>query len=363
MAGFVVSSDDLAKLDTALRTTLAPFDLASLDQWRDAVNRQLRALLRADAASFMLPECGGPLLRSDGLDSAVLAAYAERYGALDTGLRVRRRQLGLEVWTRAMLWTRAETRRSEYFADFVTPHRLHDAVGISFDLPGGAFAGVSFHHRSRGGTRFGARGLAILRLLRPAIKTAVAMHRMFVRRRGDLSCALDTLTEGVLLADLRGQVLHVNPSLGRILSADPERERVRRAIEQVRRSVGWRMRRLAVPAGLAEGPLATVVRTAATSYHVRGVYLGPTALPPHQVVLVVAERLTPEPPSREMLTRRYSLTSREAEIAIAVAEGKSNAEIATALVISPHTARHHVERVLAKLGVHSRAAVGPALQR
>jgi DNA-binding NarL/FixJ family response regulator len=50
-----------------------------------------------------------------------------------------------------------------------------------------------------------------------------------------------------------------------------------------------------------------------------------------------------------------ALTDREREIALLVAEGLSNDEIADRLVISPATARTHVSRAMVKLGARDRA--------
>jgi DNA-binding NarL/FixJ family response regulator len=49
------------------------------------------------------------------------------------------------------------------------------------------------------------------------------------------------------------------------------------------------------------------------------------------------------------------LTPREREVARLAARGPGNREIARALIITEGTARVHVEHVLAKLGLHSRA--------
>lgn len=49
------------------------------------------------------------------------------------------------------------------------------------------------------------------------------------------------------------------------------------------------------------------------------------------------------------------LTEREVEVLLLVGKGLSNDEIAEALVISPHTAKTHVNRVMTKLDAHDRA--------
>jgi DNA-binding CsgD family transcriptional regulator len=62
-------------------------------------------------------------------------------------------------------------------------------------------------------------------------------------------------------------------------------------------------------------------------------------------------------------TRRAELSAREREVLRLVAQGRTNAEIAAALVLSEHTVHRHVANVLAKLGCSKRAeAVAVALE-
>src|SRR6202011_6386451 len=52
-----------------------------------------------------------------------------------------------------------------------------------------------------------------------------------------------------------------------------------------------------------------------------------------------------------------SLTRREREVAILVAQGLTNREIATRLFISERTAESHVEQIRGKLGFHTRTQI------
>src|ERR671928_1653572 len=72
---------------------------------------------------------------------------------------------------------------------------------------------------------------------------------------------------------------------------------------------------------------------------------------PLALVVLVLERVPSEAELSGRLIERYGLTPREAAVARLLAHRHSTAEIARALGISVHTARHHTESVLAKLGV------------
>jgi DNA-binding NarL/FixJ family response regulator len=83
----------------------------------------------------------------------------------------------------------------------------------------------------------------------------------------------------------------------------------------------------------------------------------------HHLVDAIAVSPPPvagDPPERQLPD---SLTQREAEVLELIAEGLSNAEIATLLVVSEATVKSHVNHLLAKIGARDRAqAVGYAFR-
>jgi DNA-binding NarL/FixJ family response regulator len=91
---------------------------------------------------------------------------------------------------------------------------------------------------------------------------------------------------------------------------------------------------------------------------VRAVRDGEALLSPGATRALIAKYLTIEPlrpGSRIDAARLEELTPREREVLVLVARGHSNREIADGLVISPHTAKTHVNNVMAKLHARDRA--------
>ena len=91
---------------------------------------------------------------------------------------------------------------------------------------------------------------------------------------------------------------------------------------------------------------------------VRRVASGEATLSPTVTRQLIAHVAAPPEPARhrplELLGR---LSEREREVAVAVGQGKSNAEIATELFMSVATVKAHVSRLLTKLDLNNRVQI------
>jgi DNA-binding NarL/FixJ family response regulator len=97
-----------------------------------------------------------------------------------------------------------------------------------------------------------------------------------------------------------------------------------------------------------ESPLAELISTA------RAIHRGETLIPPRMLGALLARLIRRRREQGDATRRIGRLTRREKQVLAQLAEGADNDAIAQTLVISPETARTHIQNVLNKLGVHSR---------
>ncbi len=94
---------------------------------------------------------------------------------------------------------------------------------------------------------------------------------------------------------------------------------------------------------------------------VRAIHAGDALLSPAATRSLIDRYVRPSPdvhpgaPPAERTAALTHLTGREVEVLTLVGSGRSNGEIAADLVISPHTAKTHVSRIMTKLHAHDRA--------
>jgi DNA-binding NarL/FixJ family response regulator len=96
-----------------------------------------------------------------------------------------------------------------------------------------------------------------------------------------------------------------------------------------------------------ESPLSELIEAA------RMVHRGDILVPPRMLGGLLARLIVRHREEKEASRRLALLTRREKEVLGLLAGGAGKNAIAKALVISPETARTHVQNILEKLGVHS----------
>lgn len=217
--------------------------------------------------------------------------------------------------------------------------------------------------------------VAILRLLFPSYRVAVEMARR-ARGRPEVLADVDRLPTALLLLDEGGGILYRNHAFRRRVTGEHEAAVVDAARDLVaggsllrspvevtgnghRRRAGASAKLNGNGSGDSTGgaSLRTWISTGDRGYELTSIPLsGARGQEPARFAVQIRAVELPLPEA-DTVAERSGLTPRQAEVALLLARRLSNREIATALVISPYTARRHTEVVLRRLGLRSRRGV------
>ena len=186
--------------------------------------------------------------------------------------------------------------------------------------------------------------------MRCALFSGVAMLHRMREWRSTLGQVCDDMNVGLAIFRRDGlREATRNTRWSVLVEEEPERARL---LELIRRELEY--------TGASAGSLREdywKLELSGRSYRVTARCTPAGTLLPESGVLVLMDRLGPELPTTRELRVAFGLRGREPQVALLAAEGLSNEVIALRLRLSAHTVRHYLERVLTRLGLHSRKAL------
>jgi DNA-binding CsgD family transcriptional regulator len=182
--------------------------------------------------------------------------------------------------------------------------------------------------------------------LRCALSAGLATFGRLQLCRSTLGQAFDDVDTGMAIyrSDDHREVAR-NARWTAILVAEPERDRL---VELI----GRRVRQAAGAAGNVR--VDEELELMGAGYRLVTSRAAAGTLLPEAAVLILVDRPGPGLPTTQELRITFGLRGREPQVALLAAEGLSNADIAERLRLSAHTVRHYLERVMTRLGLHTR---------
>lgn len=224
-----------------------------------------------------------------------------------------------------------EYHRLELYRQVYKALGAEDQMSITIRSDGGVIIALAFNRAQRD---FTERERVKLNLIRPHLLQAYANVEELAdhaEEKADLQTALRETGHGLIAVEGGARIAHATPGARECLARYfPDATEVN-----------------AVPSALATW-FATEPRHPFVLHDANAKLIVRTPQGTNRRLLIIGEEM--------QRTTAARLTPREREVLHWLAEGKSNATIATILGIAPGTVKQHVESILGKLGVENRTA-------
>lgn len=363
----------------------------------EAIEEIYQAALDPDVLPRMFETLCGFLHASHGfllvLDESCLAThthnlhpeiqriYNEHYSDRDPWyLAANERGLQGRIMTGQELIPTRELRNTDFYHDILVPDEINDIMSVTISQPESRSFDISFQ-RSTNEPFFDPSDKARLASMLPHLGRMFRMRRMLEAQAMEnnlFATASDQTPFGFLVLNSDGRVVHANQAAetilnygdglscrnGRLIGQATDVETLSRAIA------------LAIPRDGSVTPTGSEVAIRRTSgrlsYAVQIIPLradrheqllpGGPAGPRGAVVVIIDPETSPRPQAAR-LRELFGLTPTEARIMLALAEGKSSAQIADELGIAKRTVRWHADNLRQKTGARRQSQIASLVIR
>lgn len=344
----------------------SPLNFATTHDWQEEVLGRMESLFGVNRGAFSLPDTAK--------EDADNPALPQKWYLLNLGRDVmeshyywqkeelqkffpedfQETTFKLGVYNRNVLWNSVGTdwKETAYYHEWMVPNRLGSMFGIS-DIA--TRADIRCYSASEAHS-ITPNDLAMGRLILPALRAGARAEQSFRSSRTLFDSLIDRLPESVILFDHSGKPVHINEAASKALRADPE------ANVLLAKTKYLALKMLSEKSANLVSREPTVLDTGRKRWSLEATFPELAPFGERTPVMVTITELPSFAPVRGLSPGdNFHFTARETEVAQLLGRRLTNREVATELGMSEHTARHHTERVLKKMGVGSRRDVSKLL--
>lgn len=366
----VLDQRDRRALSDVLALLTSPLTTSSAEEWKGQVLEAIQPLFDSDGGAFVLPHEGEPPVTLRNRPMQYLDEYLEHqhldlggdYYAVGGGVMCTAAANAFHGYDFVdselydLLYAKYQIRESVSAVLDVTDHPIVVDSSRVFAPRGVPVEGMLVQYTDRpGNPRFGAEGMELMRFLRPVLRSAAQSWKDLANRRESLTVIVDDSAEPMAVYASSGKLVHRNRAMSQLLRSGVAQGNLEPVSRELAIEVGD-VARLDAESIARAGSFSREIPVGSDLYRLTATRVDAIVGMPG-AVLIRAQRTSHRSLDIRRLRRRFTLTEREAEVAVLLARGKSNRSIAKLLRISEHTTRRHTERVLAKLRIQSRSQV------
>lgn len=344
---------------------LSPNNYTVERTWSSGILKPLTELIGCQKSGVRQLVASGHQWTECEFDPQAIQAYNTYFGRFDHGRALRGPDVSSHVNSTI---NRFQDRlpvlfRSEFYCDFLQPFGFLDSIALSTRRTKQESGSTLYvWHDKALDSSDRARRIAILRLLAPAFRSGMQASTQVNSARSAFTALIDRMAEGCAFFSHTAVLLHTNTALTAILAGSTAPDTLRDTIAIAAASVRDTCFSRIGTEPNAAAPAVDVYQSEGT-YRISATVFDHSPLQADAAILVSVAFCSATHPSSAVAIRpeRYGLTKREVEVVRLLISRQSNREIAHHLGVSLHTARHHTENIMRKLGVASRSDITKVL--